>query len=198
LTSRRPKLTKMKTVNFIFYQKKKKKKKKKRKKKKKKTKKKIHFKFERKIQTRRSGAPGGQRGVLKQFGSPLEECDSHIFQILETVPKAHSLVSSSKAMDVPKDQIAMLLEHGLYSSAQMLVNSHSPTNFTQNLFRLRASNFVCFYLIDVFVWWKGCFLVSSPAANAETSPHLKAESLVRISNSISLSYSDIRVLLFQF
>ncbi|XP_062174970.1 anaphase-promoting complex subunit 7 [Alnus glutinosa] len=53
-------------------------------------------------------------------------------------------------MDVPKDQIAMLLEHGLYSSAQML----------------------------------GCFLVSSPAANAETSPHLKAESLVLLGDAL--------------
>ncbi|WVY94953.1 hypothetical protein V8G54_034041 [Vigna mungo] len=47
-------------------------------------------------------------------------------------------------MEVPKDQIATLLEHGLYNSAQML----------------------------------GCFLVSSPAAIAESVPHLKTESLV--------------------
>ncbi|KAG2727196.1 hypothetical protein I3843_01G142800 [Carya illinoinensis] len=53
-------------------------------------------------------------------------------------------------MDVPKDQIATLLEHGLYSSAQML----------------------------------GCFLVSSPAANAETTPHLKAESLVLLGDAL--------------
>ncbi|KAG4971256.1 hypothetical protein JHK85_037677 [Glycine max] len=47
-------------------------------------------------------------------------------------------------MEVPKDQIATLLEHGLYNSAQML----------------------------------GCFLVSSPAVNAESAPHLKTESLM--------------------
>ncbi|XP_041006837.1 anaphase-promoting complex subunit 7 isoform X2 [Juglans microcarpa x Juglans regia] len=53
-------------------------------------------------------------------------------------------------MDVPKEQIATLLEHGLYSSAQML----------------------------------GCFLVSSPAANAETTPHIKAESLVLLGDAL--------------
>ncbi|KAF7837857.1 anaphase-promoting complex subunit 7 [Senna tora] len=53
-------------------------------------------------------------------------------------------------MDVPKDQIATLLENGLYDSAQML----------------------------------GCFLVSSPAVNAETSLHLKAESLALIGDSL--------------
>ncbi|KAL5541811.1 hypothetical protein UlMin_009521 [Ulmus minor] len=53
-------------------------------------------------------------------------------------------------MDVPKDQIATLLDHGLYNSAQML----------------------------------SCFLVSSPAANAETSPHLKAESLVLLGDAL--------------
>ncbi|BFG15160.1 hypothetical protein CerSpe_014340 [Prunus speciosa] len=53
-------------------------------------------------------------------------------------------------MDVPKDQIATLMEHGLYNSAQML----------------------------------GCFLVSSPAANAEVNPHLKAESLVLLGDSL--------------
>nr|POE64304.1 anaphase-promoting complex subunit 7 [Quercus suber] len=53
-------------------------------------------------------------------------------------------------MDVPKDQITTLLEHGLYTSAQTL----------------------------------GCFLVSSPAANAETSPHIKAESLVLLSDAL--------------
>lgn len=52
-------------------------------------------------------------------------------------------------MEVPKDQIATLLEHGLYNSAQML----------------------------------GCFLVSSPAANAESAPHLKTESLVLLGDS---------------
>ncbi|XP_068496602.1 anaphase-promoting complex subunit 7 isoform X2 [Phaseolus vulgaris] len=52
-------------------------------------------------------------------------------------------------MEVPKDQIATLLEHGLYNSAQML----------------------------------GCFLVSSPAANAESAPHLKTESLVILGDS---------------
>lgn len=53
-------------------------------------------------------------------------------------------------MDVPKEQITTLLEHGLYTSAQTL----------------------------------GCFLVSSPAANAETSPHIKAESLVLLSDAL--------------
>lgn len=53
-------------------------------------------------------------------------------------------------MEVPKDQIATLMEHGLYNSAQML----------------------------------GCFLVSSPAANAEINPHLKAESLVFLGDSL--------------
>ncbi|PRQ39109.1 putative tetratricopeptide-like helical domain-containing protein [Rosa chinensis] len=53
-------------------------------------------------------------------------------------------------MDVPKDQIATLMEHGLYTSAQML----------------------------------GCFLVSSPAANAEVTPHLKADSLVLLGDSL--------------
>ncbi|XP_045800773.1 anaphase-promoting complex subunit 7 [Trifolium pratense] len=52
-------------------------------------------------------------------------------------------------MEVPKDQIATLLENGLYNSAQML----------------------------------GCFLVSSPAANTESSPHLKTESLVLLGDS---------------
>ncbi|CAA7399926.1 unnamed protein product [Spirodela intermedia] len=47
-------------------------------------------------------------------------------------------------MEVSKDQIAVLLENGLYESAQML----------------------------------GCYLVSSAAANAESSPYLKAEALV--------------------
>ncbi|XP_068333993.1 anaphase-promoting complex subunit 7-like [Pyrus communis] len=53
-------------------------------------------------------------------------------------------------MEVPKDQIATLMEHGLYNSAQML----------------------------------GCFLVSSPAANAEINPHVKAESLVLVGDSL--------------
>ncbi|CAA6663460.1 unnamed protein product [Spirodela intermedia] len=47
-------------------------------------------------------------------------------------------------MEVSKDQIAVLLDNGLYESAQML----------------------------------GCYLVSSAAANAESSPYLKAEALV--------------------
>ncbi|KAM0984980.1 hypothetical protein COP2_012592 [Malus domestica] len=53
-------------------------------------------------------------------------------------------------MEVPKDQITTLMEHGLYNSAQML----------------------------------GCFLVSSPAANAEINPHLKAEGLVLLGDSL--------------
>lgn len=52
-------------------------------------------------------------------------------------------------MDVPKDQISVLLENGLYESAQML----------------------------------GCFLVSTAGANAETSPYLKAESLVLLGDA---------------
>ncbi|KAL6185943.1 hypothetical protein ACLB2K_042065 [Fragaria x ananassa] len=53
-------------------------------------------------------------------------------------------------MDVPKDQIASLMDHGLHTSAQIL----------------------------------GCFLVSSPAANADVTPHLKAESLVLLGDSL--------------
>ncbi|KAL6548495.1 Anaphase-promoting complex subunit 7 [Orobanche gracilis] len=53
-------------------------------------------------------------------------------------------------MDVPKDQLATLLDHGLYSSAQIL----------------------------------GCFTVSSTSINPETSPHLKAESLVLYGDSL--------------
>ncbi|PON80299.1 N-terminal acetyltransferase A, auxiliary subunit [Parasponia andersonii] len=53
-------------------------------------------------------------------------------------------------MEVPKDQIATLMDLGLYNSAQML----------------------------------SCFLVSSPAANAETNPHLKAESLVLLGDAL--------------
>ncbi|PON88273.1 N-terminal acetyltransferase A, auxiliary subunit [Trema orientale] len=53
-------------------------------------------------------------------------------------------------MEVPKDQIATLMDLGLYNSAQML----------------------------------SCFLVSSPAANAETNPHLKAESLVLLGDTL--------------
>ncbi|KAL1288858.1 hypothetical protein HN51_057317 [Arachis hypogaea] len=52
-------------------------------------------------------------------------------------------------MEVPKDQIATLLDYGLHNSAQML----------------------------------SCFLVSSPAANTESAPHLKAESLVLLGDS---------------
>ncbi|KAG8370003.1 hypothetical protein BUALT_Bualt14G0072400 [Buddleja alternifolia] len=53
-------------------------------------------------------------------------------------------------MDVPKDQFTTLLDHGLYSSAQML----------------------------------GCFAVSSTSINPETSPHLRAESLVLFGDSL--------------
>ncbi|EPS67023.1 hypothetical protein M569_07749 [Genlisea aurea] len=53
-------------------------------------------------------------------------------------------------MDVPKEQISALLDHGLYSSAQIL----------------------------------GCFAVSSTSANPETSPHLKAETLVQFGDSL--------------
>ncbi|KAJ9700096.1 hypothetical protein PVL29_005768 [Vitis rotundifolia] len=53
-------------------------------------------------------------------------------------------------MDVPRDQITTLMDHGLYTSAQML----------------------------------GCFLVSSSAVNPETSPHIKAESLVLLGDAL--------------
>ncbi|XP_073313732.1 anaphase-promoting complex subunit 7-like isoform X4 [Primulina huaijiensis] len=53
-------------------------------------------------------------------------------------------------MDVPKEQLTTLLDHGLYSSAQML----------------------------------GCFAVSSTSISPETSPHLKAESLVLYGDSL--------------
>lgn len=53
-------------------------------------------------------------------------------------------------MEVPKDQITSLLEHGLFGSAQML----------------------------------GCFLVSSAATNAETSPYVKAENLVLLGDAL--------------
>ncbi|KAG6432157.1 hypothetical protein SASPL_103731 [Salvia splendens] len=53
-------------------------------------------------------------------------------------------------MDVPKDQLNTLLDHGLFSSAQIL----------------------------------GCFAVSSTLINPETSPHLKAESLVLFGDSL--------------
>ncbi|CBI26098.3 hypothetical protein AAG906_027623 [Vitis piasezkii] len=53
-------------------------------------------------------------------------------------------------MDVPRDQVTTLMEHGLYTSAQML----------------------------------GCFLVSSSAVNPETSPHIKAESLVLLGDAL--------------
>ncbi|CAB4262761.1 unnamed protein product [Prunus armeniaca] len=64
--------------------------------------------------------------------------------------RSKAFTQSLAEMDVPKDQIATLMEHGLYNSAQML----------------------------------GCFLVSSPAANAEVNPHLKAESLVLLGDSL--------------
>ncbi|KAL1543109.1 Anaphase-promoting complex subunit 7 [Salvia divinorum] len=53
-------------------------------------------------------------------------------------------------MDVPKDQLHTLLDHGLFSSAKIL----------------------------------GCFAVSSTSINPETSPHLKAESLVLFGDSL--------------
>ncbi|XP_050220348.1 anaphase-promoting complex subunit 7 isoform X2 [Mercurialis annua] len=53
-------------------------------------------------------------------------------------------------MEISKDQIAILLDHELYSSAQML----------------------------------GCFLVSSSSVNPETSPHLKAENLIFLGDSL--------------
>nr|DAD37983.1 TPA_asm: hypothetical protein HUJ06_008624 [Nelumbo nucifera] len=55
-------------------------------------------------------------------------------------------------MDVLKDQITSLLDHGLHDSAQML----------------------------------GCFLVSSSAINAETSPHVKAENLYMYKQALQL------------
>lgn len=62
----------------------------------------------------------------------------------------HCKSASSPAMDVPRDQVTTLMEHGLYTSAQML----------------------------------GCFLVSSSAVNPETSPHIKAESLVLLGDAL--------------
>ncbi|KAL1548490.1 Anaphase-promoting complex subunit 7 [Salvia divinorum] len=53
-------------------------------------------------------------------------------------------------MDVPKDQLHTLLDHGLFSSAQIM----------------------------------GCFAVSSTSIHPETSPHLKAESLVLFGDSL--------------
>ncbi|KAK6117354.1 hypothetical protein DH2020_048872 [Rehmannia glutinosa] len=62
----------------------------------------------------------------------------------------HTVHITNCSMDVPKDQLSTLLDHGLYSSAQML----------------------------------GCFAVSSTSINPETSPHLKAESLVLYGDSL--------------
>ena len=83
-------------------------------------------------------------------------------------------------MDVPKEQITTLLEHGLYTSAQTLVFfiSHFPYKINFHFFTLRFQ--FRFTLIRLICLNQGCFLVSSPAANAETSPHIKAESLVWI------------------
>ncbi|KAF5736956.1 anaphase-promoting complex subunit 7-like [Tripterygium wilfordii] len=53
-------------------------------------------------------------------------------------------------MEISKDQIATLLDNGLYGSAQML----------------------------------GCFLVSSSSVSAETSPHIKAENLILLGDSL--------------
>lgn len=90
-------------------------------------------------------------------------------------------------MEVPKDQISTLLDHGLHSSAQMLVSfrSLSPLEFTHSTHEQpnsRSTNSgleIGFNLFcDISYLVQGCFLVSSPAANAESSPHLKSESLV--------------------
>ena len=88
--------------------------------------------------------------------------------------------TQSIGMDVPKDQIVTLLEHGLYTSAQTLVFfiSHFPYKINFHFFTLRFQ--FRFTLIRLICLNQGCFLVSSPAANAETSPHIKAESLVWI------------------
>lgn len=87
-------------------------------------------------------------------------------------------------MEVPKDQIATLLEHGLYNSAQMLViflfcsirisKFDSPPKMVAFWFY----DFWVGALIRSFCVEQGCFLVSSPAVNAESAPHLKTESLV--------------------
>ncbi|XP_057957932.1 anaphase-promoting complex subunit 7 isoform X2 [Malania oleifera] len=53
-------------------------------------------------------------------------------------------------MDIPRDQITTLIEHGLFNSAQML----------------------------------GSFLVSSSAANADSSPQVKAENLVLLGDAL--------------
>lgn len=88
--------------------------------------------------------------------------------------------TQSIGMDVPKDQIVTLLEHGLYTSAQTLVFfiSHFPYKINFHFFTLKFQ--FRFTLIRLICLNQGCFLVSSSAANAETSPHIKAESLVWI------------------
>ena len=99
--------------------------------------------------------------------------------------------TQSIGMDVPKDQIVTLLEHGLYTSAQTLVFfiSHFPYKINFHFFTLKFQ--FRFTLIRLICLNQGCFLVSSSAANAETSPHIKAESLVWIFFfffSISISF----------
>ena len=103
-------------------------------------------------------------------------------------------------MDVPKDQIVTLLEHGLYTSAQTLVFfiSHFPYKINFHFFTLKFQ--FRFTLIRLICLNQGCFLVSSSAANAETSPHIKAESLVWIfffSISISIFIFFLQIRKFQ-
>jgi len=89
-------------------------------------------------------------------------------------------------MEVPKDQIATLLENGLYNSAQMLVIFILLFLCFQFVFEILIPHKKWLFFIYLWVWaliWslcdeQGCFLVSSPAANAESAPHLKTESLV--------------------
>lgn len=97
--------------------------------------------------------------------------------------------TQSTGMDVPKDQIVTLLEHGLYTSAQTLVFfiSHFPYKINFHFFTLKFQ--FRFTLIRLICLNQGCFLVSSSAANAETSPHIKAESLVWIFFLIFFSIS---------
>ncbi|WMV10174.1 hypothetical protein MTR67_003559 [Solanum verrucosum] len=70
-------------------------------------------------------------------------------------------------MDVPKDYMTTLLDHGLFASAQMLASSISLETSPH----LKAENL-------------GSFLVSSSSVNLETSPHLKAENLVLLGDAL--------------
>ena len=84
----------------------------------------------------------------------------------------------SSPMDVTKDHMITLLDHGLYSSAQLLVRipflTFHPTFWLGFWsFQLLAEMWF-FFLIDL----QGQFLVSSQSVNAETNVNVKAENLV--------------------